>query len=228
MTPALKAYKHFVCFAMLERFRSSELFKNNPHVDEILYIKDAWNDYPSFQEGCKQVEEYCLQVAKDRGYDEVKFINHSKKGSKIRDCAKALGVKLEDLKTNVYISDKDREIAQKYIPSGKYGFVHTKTGVPKKDLPEGYGKKWLQTLGIQEVVEVGVTFQYDEININAQFAILEQAAAICVPDSVFFHAACALNKKVNLAYFARGPKVYRRVKPLHSVPHKVVYKLRVL
>ena len=44
-TPALRSYKNktgnFVGFAMLERFRSSELFKHNPYVNELIYTKDA-------------------------------------------------------------------------------------------------------------------------------------------------------------------------------------------
>lgn len=229
-TPALKAYKaqgHFIGFAMLERFRSSELFKNNPNVDEILYTKDAWNDYPTFEEGMADVEKDCRERARERGYDEVIVVKHSQAGSKILDTAEALKVSLKDVQTKVYgtLEDFDRafDIIHPRIP---YGFVHSNTGVPTKDFPPGFGARWLrENCNVEIVLEVGQTFRYDGFNINVQFALMAGAKAICVPDSVFFHAACALDKRVNLAYFAKGEGVYNRVKPLHDVPHNVVYEL---
>lgn len=229
-TPALRARKKqtgdFVGFAMLGRFQSSGLFDHNPYIDELFWTKDAWNDFPNFEEGCRQVEGYCRALAGARGYDEVIFVKHSPAGSKILDCAKALQVELEDVHTEVYISDEDRETAQKCCTRKPYGFVHTHTGVPAKDLPDGWGYDYIsKQWGIKTVIEVGVDFRYDEISINAQFALLNEAAKVVVPDSVFFHAACALNKPVDLVYFAKGVGVYERVKPLHEHHHSVCWRL---
>jgi len=95
-TPALRERKKqtddFIGFAMLERFRSSDLFAHNPYVDEVLYTKDAWNDFPSFEVGCQAVEQQCVSLALEKGYDRVIFVKHSPSGSKILDCAEALEV----------------------------------------------------------------------------------------------------------------------------------------
>lgn len=229
-TPALRAYKaktgNFVGFAMLERFRSSELFKHNPNVDELFWTKDAWNDFPNFRVGCAAVEQQCRQMAADNGYDDIVFVKHSRNGSKILDCAKALGVELTDVHTDVYIAEEDRERAVAYTLPRPFGFVQSSTGVPVKDLPPGFGKRWLRLWkNIPRVVEIGVDFRYDELNINVQFAIMELADAVCLPDSVFYHACCALDKRVDFVYFAKGPGIYNRVKPLHEVEERVVYRL---
>jgi len=135
-----------------------------------------------------------------------------------------LGVSLQNIHTEVYISNEDREKALPYIKYDRYGFVQTHTGVPKKDLPVGFGKIMLENYGLP-CVEVGVDFGFEDININVQFAIMEKAEKVIVPDSVFYHACGALDKTVDFAYFARGKSVYDRVKPLHEVKQNIVYTI---
>lgn len=230
-TPALKAYKtstgNFVGFAMLERFRSSELFKNNPYVDELIYTKDAWNDFPSFNKGLVAVEGHCREVAKEKGYDEVKVLRrHSKGRSKIYYCAQFLGVGLKDPHTEVYIPDEAWEQADSMtIGMGSYGFVQTVTGVPRKNLPKGFGEQWLRDHGIKEVVEVDKTYPALSIPINVGFAIMSRAAAVCLPDSVYYHACGAMDKKVDFVYFPRGNRIYNEVKPMHEVDQNIVLKI---
>ena len=229
-TPALRAYKRqtgaFVAFATLERFRSAELFRHSPYVDELLYTRDAWNEFPSFGEGCRAIEEECRKLHGSR-YDEVVVIKHSPDGSKILDCARALGVALHDPHTAVYISEGDWAAADAFVRDlGRFGFVHAETGVSSKDLPPGYGARWLRThCGLDHVVEVGKTFGVSEFNVNVQFAIMARAAAVCLTDSVFYHACGAMDKDVDLVYFARGRAVYERVRPLHPVRQNVVCSL---
>ena len=54
---------------------------------------------------------------------------------------------------------------------------------------------------------------------------MRRAKAVCVPDSVFYHACHAINKDVDFAYFGRGKGIWQRVKPLHNVNENVVYNL---
>jgi hypothetical protein len=240
-TPAIETYKtqtgNFVGFAMLERFKSAQLFANNPYIDEIVYTKDAWNDFPTFGQGLEAVKAFCSQYAKEHKYDEVVLINHSKGGSKITDCFIALKITQpkapSGVLTKVHLSVKDYEWANKTRNNELlFGFVHSKTGVPNKDLPDGYGKKWIKKHFVNiPVIEVGVDYDEYSIPITHGFALLEQAQVICVTDSVYYHAAGALGKKIDLAYFARGVGVYNRVSPLVLRPQanqNIVYKLEKL
>jgi len=54
---------------------------------------------------------------------------------------------------------------------------------------------------------------------------MELASEIYVIDSAFYHAAHALGKDVDLAYFNRGKEVYDRVRPLHTVKEKICYEI---
>ena len=233
-TPAIREYKkqtgNFIGFATLERFRSAELFKNNPYVDEVIYTKDAWNDFPSFEEGIGEVVECCQDYAKDNKYDKVVYVNHSPTGSKIADCCEALDVYPTDLHTEVYLTDEDHEWAYNH-PTNGGAFIHSDTGVDGKNLPKGYGKKYvkdmLDSFGITETYEDVPIYEVKKnvTPITKAFALLKQARIIIVADSVYYHAAGAMDKDVDLAYFARGKSVYDRVKPLHPVKQNIVYEL---
>ena len=76
------------------------------------------------------------------------------------------------------------------------------------------------------MIEIGTEFGPLEYNINVQFEIMRRAAAVCLPDSVFYHACHAMGKGVDLVFFGRGPQVYNRVKPLHQVVENVVFGLK--
>ena len=106
------------------------------------------------------------------------------------------------------------------------GFVQTSTGVPSKDLPPGFGRHWLQAnKGVEKIIEIGQEIDQLEYNINVQFEILRLAAAVCIPDSVFYHACHAMNKEIDLVYFGRGQGIYDRVRPLWEVKENVVFLL---
>jgi hypothetical protein len=116
----------------------------------------------------------------------------------------------------------------KFVGTEPFGFIQTKTGAGKnKDLPDGFGEKWLRkNKKINTFIEIGKTFKYDDLNINVQFEILRRSSAICVPDSVFYHAASAMNKNIDFVYFGRGKSVYERVGNLNKkITENVVYKL---
>ena len=79
--------------------------------------------------------------------------------------------------------------------------------------------------GIENFIEIGKEIKELEYNINVQFEIMRLAEAVCIPDSVFYHACHAINKNVDFAYFGRGKSIWERVKPLHYVNENVVYNL---
>ena len=155
---------------------------------------------------------------------------HSSAASKIKINLSSLNLKnCMDYSTEVYTAPDDvaraEEIISSLMGSDRFGFVQTHTGVPSKDLPKDFGRDFLKDKGLSNVIEIGKELDGLQENINVQFEILRRATAVCVPDSVFYHACHAMNKRVDFAYFARGEGVYNRVRPLHHVEENVVFEL---
>ena len=235
LTPAIrefyKATVERVHIATLERFRSAKFFENNPYVDKIFYTKDAWHDYSNSQVGFQSLYEEWKSFAKDNNFGGIVMPMHSVPTSKIKLNFNFLGVKgPESVITEIYTTKEDETTAQGVINGlvgdSKFGFVQSTTGVPSKDLPPGFGRQWLQdNRGIEKFIEIGKDFDPLDYNINVQFEILKRSSAVCLPDSVFYHACHALNKEIDYVFFGRGQGVYERVKPLHTVKENVVFKI---
>lgn len=226
LTPALRDYFHLtgkkMSVATMERFRSSMFFDNNPYVDEIFYTKDAWNDFHDPNFGFQSVQKYCEDIAAANGYTHVVFPRHKVVTEKIHSNYVELGV-VQPINptTEIYTTTHDvrvaKEIIERCVGDNQFGFVHTTTGVPRKDLPDGYGEKWLKKYrDLDYVIEVDKDFGALEYPITVQFEIMRLASAVCLPDSVFYHACGAMHKPVDFVYFARGKEIYDRVKPLHK------------
>jgi hypothetical protein len=238
LTPALRAYFHRtgkkVSVAILNRFRGCGLLDNCPYIEDILYVKDPWNESTR-----KLVMQEGRKLAKSRNLTPL-CVWHPPGEHKIVYNLVMMGVEpFDGFNTEVYISDADRRIADEWLGdhgfTDAYGFVQTSTGVRgktnaggKKDLTPGWGARYMRHHGVERVVEIGIDFQYDEMPIPAQFVIMACAEKICIPDSVFYHAACALNKKVDLVFFGRGKGVYERVRAMHDVRETVVWSLPTL
>jgi len=217
-TPAIKAYKqqhpdHYIGWAMLRRFQSAQLW--NPHIDEYHWVSDAWNDFRSYQEGCKQVINQAEVIKLEYGYDKLIVIDHKSSGKhKIYRNADEMGVAVTDLKTEFYFQYPVQELV---MPTTI--FFHGKTGVKNKDL---------------DISHVPNYFNHSMIYANANIdkpcwywaEHLKSAAKVYVTDSVYFHIACALGRKPDVAYFARGKYIFDVVKPLHmDVSSSVIYEL---
>lgn len=223
-TPAIKAYKeqhpdHYIGWAMLRRFQSAQLW--NPHIDEYHWVSDAWNDFRSYQEGCKQVVIEAKQIERTNGgYDKLIVIDHKSSGKhKIYRNADEMGVTVNDPKTEFYFQYPKTEHNKRLI------FFHGRTGVSNKDLPLNYI--------IRRRKEIQLLIKHKDI-INADInkplwywaEWLFDASDIYVVDSVYFHVACALGIKPTLSYFARGKAIFDVVKPLHmDVSSSVIYQL---
>ncbi len=238
LTPALRAYFNTtgkkVSVAILKRFRGCGLLDNCPYIEDILYVGDPWNE--SSRAGVRREGR---ALAKRRGLRPL-WVWHPPGEHKIVYNLVVMGVEpFDGYNTEIYISTADRQHAESWLIDhgfvGDYGFVQTSTGVrgktnagEKKDLKPGWGASYMRKHGLKQVVEIGVDFQYDEMPLPAQFAIMSCAKRICLPDSVFYHAACAINKKVDLVFFGRGKGVYERVHPMHDVQEQVVWSLPTL
>ena len=219
-TPAIKAYKeqhpdHYIGWAMLRRFKSAQLW--NPYIDEYHWVSDAWNDFRSYEEGCKQVIIEAKQIERtDRSYDKLIVIDHKSSGKhKIYRNADEMGVTVEDLKTEFYFQYQTTSFD--WLDSD---FFHGQTGVKSKDMLHH---------DLERVYGRIIVPMYNA-NINKPLWYwaerLEVARKIYVADSVYFHIACALGRKPDVAYFARGKPVFDVVKPLHmDVSSSVIYEL---
>tara|TARA_B100000131_G_C17959991_1_gene550013 strand:- start:32 stop:790 length:759 start_codon:yes stop_codon:yes gene_type:complete len=235
LTPAIrefyKATGNKVHIATLERFKTAKFFDNNPYVEKIYYTKDAWHDYPNSQVGFIELYKEWKQFASKNGFGGIVMPMHSQPISKIDINFRYLGVyNSEEYATEIYTSPLDSKIAEKTINDivgdKPFGFIQTNTGVKQKDLPEGYGREYLKTnKNLESFIEVGKDFDALDYNINVQFEIMRRASAVCLPDSVFYHACHAMSKTVDLAYFGRGKGVYERVKHIVASQEKVVFEL---
>jgi hypothetical protein len=237
-TPVLREYYERYgikpSIAIKEKFRSAELFKNSPYVDMTFpVLKDPNQSNGQFSGAFEQG----ALLGKEQGFECIFLVQHTgyrqRICHKLDDCERCLGVKVAHRHTEVWINAEEQEIAKQVIDelvgNNSFGFVHSQTDEVEKSLPEGYGRDWLlKHKGINHVIEPSVTFPCDKFNINVQFEIARQADAVCVADSVFYHGCCAMDKKIDLAYFYKGPGVYQQVRSLFPVKAKVVFDLEVL
>jgi hypothetical protein len=235
LTPALREYYNAygikLSVAILKRFESSQIFANNPYINKVFSsLNDAWNDYDNPSIGFIEVQKQGQTIARENNLNATYF-NHPPPEHKILICAKELGVTLNSTQIDVFISKEEKNIADeiisKSVGSNQYGFIQTHTGVLGKDLPEGFGERWLRLHnGLEHFIEIGKTFGYLDHNINVQFEILRRASAVCVPDSVFYHACSGLNKNIDFVFFGRGSDVYNRVRNLNkNIIENVYYQI---
>jgi ADP-heptose:LPS heptosyltransferase len=101
-TPAIKKYKtttgHHVGWMMQGRFKSAELFKHNPYVDQLHWCSDAWNMPGGIGMGSRHVMMQAEAVALKHNYDKVIPITHANKRlHKIHRTAQEMGVSLEKI-----------------------------------------------------------------------------------------------------------------------------------
>jgi len=235
LTPALRSFHELTgekcSVATLERFKSAQYFDHCPYIEQVYYTKDAWHDFENVHIGFQTLYDNWKVFAKDNGYKGVVMPMHNSPESKILINARTLGIKnFDSPQTDIFTTPEDREIADKLITdivgSEEFGFVQTAAGHDVKDLPADFGRDWLlKNRNLKNVIEIGREIDPYAHNINVQFEILRRASAVCLPDSVFYHACHAMNKPVDFVYFARGASVYDRVRPLHAVSENVVFDL---
>mgnify|MGYP001317183869 CR=1 FL=1 len=236
LTPVLRNYffntGRKAAVAVLERFKTAKMFDNNPYVSDIIYTKDAWNDFENAEVGFQTVFNTCNEWCEENGYHMVMPKHDNWNFSKILINFKYCDVEPTSVFTEVFTTDKDKEEAMDFIKQKfhdePFGFVQTITGRPLANLPEGYGRTWLKMYkNIDNVIEAGVDYDILQFNINTQIEIMRQATAVCLPDSVFFNACGAIGKPIDHVYIAPtwGPRGYKRVRPLHDVKQNVVFTL---
>ena len=237
LTPALREFYNLtgnkLHVGILERFRTSKIFDHCPYVDNIFYTKDPWHDYgeENAQVGFPALYSEWKTYAEENKFGGIVMPMHSEPENKIILNFKYLGLKsAQNFQTEIFTTDTDKEealtIIKQKTSADKFGFIQTHAGLKTKDLPENFGRKWLaKNKGLSNFIEIGKEIKPFDYNINVQFEVLRQSSAVCLTDSVFYHACHAINMPVDYAYFARGVGVYERVKPLHKVVENISYKI---
>ena len=242
LTPALKAWcenNNPPSIAIQRRFNSSPL-DNCPYIDQIYHeLSDPWQDFGHHNTkfGFPATQYEGMAIANKNGYTEVLMAHQE---GKIINYASMLSVDIKNYKPEVFISTKDKLEAYKFIyetvQNKPFGFTQTESGDPERSFPSKYAPTWLNTQLDLPVIEAE---KIKHLSINTAFQILKEANGIVVPNSVFWSAAGALDKKIDLAYFARGKDDLNRRKyeihynmdtPFYSEDFykNVVHKLEIL
>ena len=214
LTPALKAWcenNKPPSIVVQRRFNSSPL-DNCPYIDKVYYrLSDPWQDFGhhNTQIGFPATQFEGNALAIKEKFDQVLFAHEE---GKTINYANMLQVDIKNYKPEVFISHQDKMEAYKIIydlvGNNYYGFVHTHSGDPNRSLPTDYGRIWIQThSNLSDVIEID---NIPDLSINVGFEILNQASTVIVPNSVYWQAAGAMNKKVDLGYFPRGPEDLKR------------------
>ena len=216
LTPALKAWcenNEPPSIVVQRRFNSSPL-DHCPYIHKVYHkLSDPWQDFghhnTQFGFPATQYEGHALAIKE--GFEQVLFAHTE--GSDL-NYANMLQVDIKNYKPEIFISHQDKQEAYKVIyelvGNNPYGFVQTHSGDPNRSLPMNYGKKWIHSrCNLSHIIEIDT---FPQLSITAGFEILKQASAVVVPNSIYWQAAGAMDKKVDLGYFPRGPEDLKRRK----------------
>lgn len=225
-SPAIRQYKkdnpdHYIGWAMQSRFQSAELY--NPHIDEYHWVSDPYNDFEGFEHGAACVIQEAKNIKNKYNYDKLIIINHkSSNNHKIHRTASEMGVNLqgiEAVKTEFYF-----QFYNGLMHIEDYLFFHGNSGLKEKDIPIDEAEKYHKKMKMGKNIRIIDATHNKPLWYWAEW--LWDAKYIYVIDSVYFHIACALGRKPDLAYFGRGKDIFDVVKPLHmDVENSVIYKL---
>jgi len=225
-TPALRqlhAEGHTISLAMSRRFKSSNIFDACPYISKQIWTSDMWLDHGGPGKGVDAIQRELQSFGYVETHDKVVFVRHPKRQHKVISTALQCDVSLTTHHTEVFISDKAKQLAEKYLPSKPFMFVHHDgSGDPKKNVPLSQVNVDMRD-DLDRCV-VGRDFPSVGFDINSQFYIMSKATKVCVIESAFFCAAVALQKKIDLAYFKNGRRGFHRVRDLNDTrPARMVY-----
>lgn len=228
LTPTLFAMRdREVHVAVLKRFDGTEILDACPYATPHYILSDPWNE-------CSRASCRMIGNAFGHSIDAQPFwVWHNPHDHKILYNFRALGANVcgaDDMHTHVYITPQHQNDALEWIDgadlAGKpFVFIHADTGMPgktnvggKKDFNSVIASSWAMNRwpDLRRSVVVGESFKKTSMPLPVQFAIMRHAGRRVLADSVFYHAAHAMDLCVDFAYFGRGKGVYERVRPLHD------------
>lgn len=228
-TPSFRAFKQAnphtkMSIAVKKEVIQSRFLEHCPYFDTIIQIPNPWS-YPEFETGIKEIADQLNAIKEAHKIDTIKWMYQAPYYTygihKIGRTAKEMGVIIASTQTEVFLDPKNEQEARAFLEeqgyaSQPYIFVHRTTAFPQKDLPDHVVQTFIKEKQWHwPVIEVGKTYSIQDKPINFTFEILKRAEKVIVADSVFMHAADALGKPIDLAYFSIRPGIIPEVKPLN-------------
>lgn len=228
-TPSFRRYQELhpntkMSIAVDKTILQSGLLDYCPYFESKLEISNMW--LSSVDAVQKEMDTY----KKKYGFDQCQIIFQAPYYQygihKIERTARELGVyPLYDIQTEVFL-DSAHEVAaidwleKQNLNQEPFVFLSRKSRFSEKDLPKDIADQFIQKKypGLP-VVEPGISFPMQHINFT--FEILRRAARIVVVDSAMLHAADALKKPIDFAYFAMRPGIIDEVRPRNVSCHCV-------
>lgn len=220
-TPSFRQYQAIhpdtkMSIAVSKSLLSSGLLDFCPYFEHKLEIPSVW------ESGIESIEEAIEPYKTTYGFDAIKLIHQSpyyRYGiHKIERTAREMGVyPLKNTETEIFLDLKHEQEALQWLKENnliqnKYIFLNRKSAFFEKELPKEMAMNFIQKKFPElPVVEPCVSFPLQHINFT--FAILKHAAKVVVVDSAMMHAADALKKPIDFAYFAIRPGIVDEVKP---------------
>ena len=152
--PALRKFKQLnpttgIVLLTMARFSIAplQLLSGLPYVEDFIpVLKDAWNDFPSYEEGCREIFEESKKIAIEAGIDQVILpicprppLPYSFRHNKVIRFAEELGVpydREEDLHLELATKESFRTMARTLFDSRPRParILHRQAGNPPKDL----------------------------------------------------------------------------------------------
>ena len=230
-TPALRKYRStcddYIGWMMPEIYMKTGIMDHCPYVDELHAGSEPRTCCDDYDAGIRIVLKEAEAVKREHGYDRVVVIDHRSSGKhKILRTADEMGV---TLKLRSELKTEFRYDAAALVPyyerlqlPDEFLFFHGRSGVPKKDFPLDLAKRLMRKKKIDLPI-VSPDFSWDISQTPIAFAadVMKRAKYRFFVDSSLYHIAHALRLRVDAAFFKRGVRIWRIVKPLHKAEEEV-------
>lgn len=231
-TPVIKAFRVKypqidLSIALKKTVIESGFLTNCPYFKDVVEIPSIWG-HESLNKGIEIVENELEALKNSLGIDAFHLVLQDPPTlgiHKMDRTARELGVyPLASVETELFMSSKDETDAINWLAENKmtpnqYIFVHSDTAYPEKNMPQYLVDEFIN----KNAPFLPVVSNPQSLNksINFSFALLKHAKHVVLADSVFLHAADALKKPIDLAYFAIFPCIIPLVKPRNTSGHYI-------
>lgn len=178
-----------------------------PYFNNIYSIHNPWFS-STYKEGIEKVERQISLLREYVKYDSIRWVEHNYEKYPDLHClqltAKELDVELEsDTRYEVFIDEKLEKYALEWLQKcdlkpKQYAFIQHKSSDLKKNISLRSLRRRIPANYHNKMVVVGRSFDISEYPIGFGMALLKHSGFVALVDSVFVHAANALNKDIDI------------------------------
>lgn len=204
-----------------ESVKSSHLLDECPYINDLIIVPNPWDSGDKVYEAQKSTKKIFDKKAKK--YDDAVYkpLCQVPNIHKIDMTSKFFGMpelKGEDRWPEVFISEENQRIADEFLKEiefDNFRFLHNVV-----ELHPGHtwneAEHWCNG-NMEEMDIFNAAFkQWDDINIS--FAVLKRATQTILCSSVYIHAADAMGKRIDVAYYGT---IDRKVWPVKVTPRRI-------